>query len=846
MLKLLYRGIILLGIFATFLYYFSRDIKEEVFDIQKTIEMEEASFPILTIRLNKDEINLLHGYSNNLNANLVRDSITPLDSDQSFVAVIDGKGNDVKRVIYELRSVVDNKLLETDTINALEKEEDKKTAKIKFKTTLDEGTEYAVKITLVTSESRKMNYYTRVKLQPSSYYKEKLNFVMDFHNAIMDKNKAESMIIYLEPDADADNTSLAYVNIHSSFDLVSWGNLKPKVMGSVIPVITEINADTASVVLKYMISAETESGLEYYNIKEFYRVRYTSSRMYLLSYERTMEAIFDIDRTSLAKSELKLGITNQTDTGLVTSTDNNKISFVRQRELWYYNLAENMAVKVFSFRQKNTDYVRDIYDEHDVRILNMDDDGNIDFCVYGYMNRGVYEGRVGIVLYKYYSAENRIEELVYIPMDITYQLLKEELDSFSYVNQLDIFYFTLNHRIYSYNLITKSLKVIASDVRREDYVVSKEEHYIAWQNNSNPKESTEIIILDLESGSQQKITAPSTDNINLLGKIDNNIIYGIVKTKDIIKHIDGSVLVPMYKIDIADSNTNILKEYSKKGYYVSGTTVKDNVITLKRVKKQNGTNQYESCEADNILNTVTGKTKAIGLTTRVTQKMLTETYISLPSGFTMEEKPKSYNTINTIITEDTTLRLNDSEIIAEPYTVYALGDIEGLYGQAGDAIKQAYITSGVVLNQNQQKIWERGIKSSAKNINNITPVYTSGNTDSIKASVQMLLNYRSGGFNSGNLKNGTVDEMLSQGVGNSVLNLIGCSLDEILYFLDKNIPVIGMKDKDSAVLITGYDAYNITVIDPSLHTTKKIGLNDGTAMFAEAGNLFFSYLPDNK
>lgn len=839
MLKVLYRSIILICIFVASLFYFGRDIKEEVFDLQKTVEMGETTFPILTIRLNQDEINLMHGYSSNLIANLVRDNLTPLDDSQSFEVIIDGKGNDVKRVIFELRSVQDNKLLETDTINALEKEEDKKTARIKFKTALEKDTEYAVKITLVTSQSRKMNYYTRVKREPSSYYKEKLDFIMDIHNSLLDKKKAENVIKYLEPERDADNTSLSYVNIHSSFELASWGDLEPKVLGTIVPEIKEINPDTTSVLLKYMVSGETQSGTEQYYVNEFFRVRYTSSRMYLLNYERTMEAVFDINTTSLAKSELKLGITSDKDIELVTSSDNNKLSFVRQRELWYYNLAENSAVKVFSFKQENTDYVRDTYDQHNVKILSMDDGGNINFCVYGYMNRGVYEGRVGVVLYKFYSAENRIEELVYIPMNITYQVLKEELDDFSYVNKQDVYYFTLNHKIYSYNLITKALTVIASDVGSEDYVVSQENHYIAWQNNSNPKEATEIIILDLESGDKRVIKAASGDKINLLGKIDNNIIYGFVKTKDITTHVDGSLLVPMYEIYIADSNSQILKKYSKKGFYVINTQVKENVITLERVKKKDG--KYVLAEEDNILNTVIQKSRPIELSSRVTEKTLTEYYISLPSGFHMEEIPQYNSTINTVISEDTTLRLQESDIETAPYTVYALGGIQGIYEEAGEAINQAYNFFGSVYDKDQQKIWERSVRSSIKNLN-VTPIYTSGNVDSSKASVQMLLNYRSGGANTGELRQGTVYEMLKQKLGDSVLNLTGCSLEQVLYYINKDTPVIAMKDQDSAVLIVGYDAYNITVIDPSLRYTKKLGLGDSTALFKEAGNMFFTYL----
>lgn len=32
--------------------------------------------------------------------------------------------------------------------------------------------------------------------------------------------------------------------------------------------------------------------LEYYNVEEYYRVRYTNDRMYLLNFERTMDEIF--------------------------------------------------------------------------------------------------------------------------------------------------------------------------------------------------------------------------------------------------------------------------------------------------------------------------------------------------------------------------------------------------------------------------------------------------------------------------------------------------------------------------------------------------------------------------
>lgn len=839
MLKLLYRGIILLCIFVGSFYYFSKDMKEEIPEMQQTIKMDETTFPILTIRLGEEDLNLLHGYSNNLNANIVRESVTPVDSNQSFEAVIDGKGNDVKRVIYELRTVSDNKLIETDTINALEKEGEFKTARIKFKEVLTDNTEYAVKITLITSESKKMSYYTRVKKIGTSYYKEKMEFVMDFHNSIMDKVKAEAIIAYLEPQSGADNSSLSYVDIHSSFDLISWGNLKPQVMGEIVPTINEINADAASISLNYIVSGETDSGMELYSVKEFYRVRYTPTRMYLLNYERSMEAYFDPALASLSKSEFKIGITNAIDTKLFTSSDRNKLSFVRQKELWLYNLSENKIVKVFAFRQKDTDYVRDTYNEHDVRILNMDDEGNIDFMVYGYMNRGVYEGRVCIVFYKYYIGEDRIEEVLYIPMDITYQLLKEEIENFSYVNKQNVFYFSFNNTIYSYNLITKNLSVIASEITGDNYIVSVSKHYIAWEDNRDGRKTAAIHILDLETGEKGEIAANGEDRINLLGEIDNNIIYGFAKAADISREADGNLLIPMYKIEIADSTTKVLKEYEKDGYYVTKTLVEGNVITLERVKKSEA-GQYESTSTDNILNKISQTSKAFEVTKRITEKFLTEYYISLPSGFLMKELPETDTTVNTIIKADTTLRLDEVALEGINYTVYAHGGVEGIYDDLGTAINRANESVGVVANNSGVIVWERGVRSLQKEISNIIPIYT-GN--SRKDCASMLLKHKSG-YAISNLGEDSVYDILEKEIPESILNLTRCTLDQVLYYVNKGIPVIGMKNKNQAVLITGFDMYNITVIDPEQQRTMKIGLNDSKGLFEEAGNMFFSYLSE--
>lgn len=60
-------------------------------------------------------------------------------------------------------------------------------------------------------------------------------------------------------------------------------------------------------------------------MEEYYRVRYTSERMYLLDYERTMTQIPDTGRM-YANDKILLGITDE-NVDMMESTDGNTVVF---------------------------------------------------------------------------------------------------------------------------------------------------------------------------------------------------------------------------------------------------------------------------------------------------------------------------------------------------------------------------------------------------------------------------------------------------------------------------------------------------------------------------------------
>ena len=80
------------------------------------------------------------------------------------------------------------------------------------------------------------------------------------------------------------------------------------------------------------------------------------------------------------------------------------------------------------------------------------------------------------------------------------------------------------------------------------------------------------------------------------------------------------------------------------------------------------------------------------------------------------------------------------------------------------------------------------------------------------------------------------------GDGGTVVNLTGCTLEEVLYQVSAQRPVIVSLGDAGNRVIVGYDAYNTLLYNPADQTTSYMGINDSTAAFEAAGNVFISYI----
>ena len=83
-------------------------------------------------------------------------------------------------------------------------------------------------------------------------------------------------------------------------------------------------------------------------------------------------------------------------------------------------------------------------------------------------------------------------------------------------------------------------------------------------------------------------------------------------------------------------------------------------------------------------------------------------------------------------------------------------------------------------------------------------------------------------------------EIVNEGLRQQAVDLTGCSLRQVLYFVDSGRPVLARLSDDEYALVIGFDAYNALLLDTS-GRRYKIGLEDGTELFRSAGNEFLTY-----
>lgn len=806
-----------------------------------TMEMAPATLPMITMESGGVACNELHGNTVEMDVAYQKDCITLLGEGRQANFTVDTFGREITGISTEVRSIDGSRLIENSEVTGWKANGKSFSVSLTLKDLIDTNTQYSLTLILELEGEQKVYYYTTILWNDDVHISEILEFATDFHGKLYDKEMAKELTKYLESNSKlTDNGTFHKVNIHSSFQQITWGSLEPVQEDAASIRLTQISGNVASLLMDFVVSTGEGKNKIYYNVEEYYRVRYTSERMYLLDYERTMTQIPDTTRM-YANDKILLGITDE-NVDMMESADGNTVVFSDMGQLLSYNAATNGLTVIFSFYGKDNADRRTLYDNHGIKILDVDEGGNVKFAVYGYMNRGRHEGETGIQIISYDNSLNTIEEEVYIPYSKSYAVLKDEMEQLLYRNRQQHVYFFLENGVYDVDLENRSAEQLVS-IRQDDSLQVSENHeIIVWQEGDDINHSNQLNVRNLNTGEQTVIRAQDGEAIRPLGFMGEDIIYGVARESDIRTENSGQIFYPMYKVCISNSSGNNLKEYGQDGIYIVDCAIEGNQITLSRIQRsENGS--YQEILNDQIMNNVEeepGQNKVVTADIDIYER-----YVQIQTKTTIDTKTiKVLNPKEVVFEGGRELTLDAVSEVSRYYVYNAYG-VQGIYSAPGKAVKEAYDSSGVVTNDRGITVWLKGNRVSRNQIMAIKEESVTDQKNSLTVCLDNILRHAGITRNTEyDLAQGkTAIQILEENMtGVQVLDLSGCSLDAVLYYVNQDIPVLAILEDGEAVLVTGFNEFNVVIMEPSTGKLYKKGMNDATTWFAENGNHFISYM----
>lgn len=786
------------------------------------ISMEESVLPVVYMDTLGREMNCLHGYVQETGSAGAQSCLTVLPENRRLGIRIGRCQGNVTGIYYEIRSLDRESLVERTSVEDWTVTEDGARAELPIQNLLQEDREYLMTLTVDTDSQGAVRYHTRIVQTDNGPVRQMVDLAADFSARTFSYEQARELVTYLESDSTGDNSNLGRVDIHSSFSQITWGSLNVEPAGEFLVTLNELNGLSAQVTVEYLAVRKTEDGESgYYEAEDNFTMRMGEQRVYMMDFDRKVDQVFMGGRENFVGNRIMLGIAAGEQMQAVKSADESRCAFITAHDLWSYDEKGKQAMRLFSFRSSKEEGIRPVYKEHGLKILQVEDNGDVRFLAYGYMGRGNHEGCVGVAMYQYNSQEDALEEHFFIPVTESYEELKLDLTELSYLSPAGVLYVKIGHGVYGIDMTSNECVVVAEGLMEGGYAVSQDGRRIAWQDGRSIGQSKTIHLIDLDTGEKDEVTSENGDNLRTLGFVGNDLIYGLARADSRWVVNGREEELPMYALAILGEDMEILSRYEKAGFCITQVTVEDSRIHLTWISPVSDT-LYQPAGTDTIVcneEIPDDKMANIGWYADSERQRL---YFVQTSGEITENRDIQFSAPEKIAYETSEiLELGDLQLPpGMQFYAYGGGHLLGVTEDLSTAVSVAYEKMGTVTDADRHVLWNRVDRPQTGTVQ-----------DAGAAAGKMTKNAPELSEGSRSLADGTL-----------LLDARGCSLSQVLYFVGKGCPVLAYGENGESLLLTAYDQYNVTLYQPETGESWKMGLNDATEYFARTGNDFICSL----
>lgn len=800
--------------------------------------LSSQTMPVMYINCGDSIINEMDAYVSEIDCGYLRESVSVIDTSGVLSIGVINYGHEISSLKYRLTNAANEYTVEEGDITLVQKGDGTNIYELSLANPIVSDREYCLTLILQDGEGNNYYYYTRVICGQNYQLSEKLQFVWDFNKNTMDSEKSAVVKSYLNTSGLNDNSSFTNIDIYSNADAVMWGSLSPSVTGSISTTVKAVSEDAATIQLLYKVQIyeDAQNYREYY-VDEYYTIQQNNSQWYLKDFRRSLSEIPFGDSYEVSQNMLRLGVVTDSSLGFMTeeTTGGSTAVFVMDGRLWYYDIANNIMTCVYDLDDSDAQRYDGNY-PYGIKALDIDEDGTLHFIVYGYMSSGPHKGENGIAVYLYTPERNTTTEQAFIPSDRGYEILKMDVEKLAFMNDEHQLYLCLNDIVYRIDYTNGQAREVIDQLDINNYKLSEDGTILAMPNSEDITNATEIRVYYLDTGESDKITA-SDGVVKLLGFFRNDIVYGIADPSLIYEDSVGSEIVPMDKLYIADRELNVVREYSAEGKYIMDAKLQESTINISLATRtvKDGKTVYEPADGDYLVNNEPQTDEDIALTTVYDNKMRNELYIQLPVYSLASPLTRSAVIDNTA---ESVFEIEAPQNAGEKYYLYMGGGLYRDYTDLVDAIEACTTPTGMVISEDKQILWQKSIRSAQYRID--FPEISKG--EMIPSIVQAICSYAEGN----NLS--TVDDSMSLSQAltanlkeHQVVSLRGLPLEDVLYFVYSDRPVVAQLREGEFVVIVGYNSNYLQIADPTTGQISDWNYGVYSEIFEDQGNIFLSY-----
>ena len=790
--------------------------------------IEDADLPIVYMEMFGRQMNCLYGFVEDNSAAAGRDVLTVLPADRNLSVDFHDVLSKVQGIQYEIRSLDGERLVERTVLDKWTQDGDLVSAVLPIQNLLTKEEEYTMTLAIATENHPAVYYYTRLVWSDNGYIQQMIDTAEDFSSKTMDYEAAKALTTYLEADPAADNSSLGRVTLKNSFSQLTWRGMNMQREGEIFVNLKEMQGIMGTIQLNYVASRTKENGeKDYFDVSEAFTMKWNAQRIYMMDYDRKVNQIFSGEDGLYTDKRIMLGISDEKELSQISSASGKYKAFSVGKTLWCYDTEKESSVKVFSFRKSEED-LRATYNHHGIKILSVGDTGEVDFLVYGYMNRGNHEGTVGTAVYRYDSSGNTLTERMYLPSGEDYYSLSQDVEKLSFLNSGQVLYLYMENSVYSVDLSSGEYMVVANGLNEENFAVSSNSSRIAWQEGDALYDSVRLNVMDLKTGVKNEVNLSDGTIIRLEGFVGQDLVYGLAKPGEKLTAAGRTVGLPLYVLEIVGENMEVLTRYEKPGIFITDVDIRDSRVHLR--KMTHSESGYTKTEEDTLVcNEQVAGPVLDGLGYLAAQEEGRMYFVQLDEADKKTTNIKLHVPKKVVAEEENVIVLKtDKTAKTKAYYAYSGGEMKGSFVSFETAVQAAYDGMGIVTDENGEVFWSRASRSTAKTVKEAAAW--------IPRTAHYMEDLRAGTDVSAD--------------GTRIVDARGCTLNQVLYFIFAGNPVLACLEDGSQVLIYGYDQYNISYMRSQEGVgiyTDKMGLNDAAAFFASSGeNDFICFLSGKK